>query len=144
MTSPLEPGDSPGFLLWRVALSWQRLMKQTLSPMGLTHVQFVLLASAWWLGTTGRQPPTQRELADHAGTDQMMTSQVLRSLERSSLIERRTDPDDARVRRVSVTGTGATLAEKAVRIVEGADAEFFSGALDVQLLDALRLLSQGR
>jgi DNA-binding MarR family transcriptional regulator len=139
--SPLEPGNSPGFLLWRVSLRWQRLMRETLRPIGLTHVQFVLLASAWWLGSTQQQAPTQRELADHAGTDPMMTSQVLRTLEESSLVERDTDEEDARVRRVSVTKRGAVLAEQAIRVVESADAGFFSGTLDAPLLEVLRLLA---
>jgi hypothetical protein len=37
------------------------------------HVQFVLLASTWWLNEHGRRP-TQVELAARAGTDVKMTS----------------------------------------------------------------------
>jgi hypothetical protein len=40
--------------------------------------RFVLLASLWWLSERDQQPPTQAQLAAQAGTDQMMTSQVLR------------------------------------------------------------------
>ena len=72
--------EKPGFVLWHATLRWQRMVTAALKPIGLTHVQFVLLASAWFLeDRTG--PPSQRELAEHAGTDAMMTSQVLRSLE---------------------------------------------------------------
>jgi hypothetical protein len=60
----LEPGDNPGFLLWRVSLRWQRLMTATLRPFGLTHVQFVLLASLWWLTEKAGERPTQRRLAE--------------------------------------------------------------------------------
>ena len=74
--------DSPGFLLWHATLRWQRAMRAALAPHDLTHVQFVLLASAWWLGEQGEQP-AQRRLAEHAGTDAMMTSQVVRALERA-------------------------------------------------------------
>jgi hypothetical protein len=56
--SPLQPGASPGFLLWRVGLAWQRLMTATLKPLDLTHVQFVLLASSWWFATANAQAPT--------------------------------------------------------------------------------------
>ena len=117
------PGDSPGFLLWRVTRRWQRELTAALKPLELTHVQFVLLASAWWL-----ERPTQRELADQAGTDPMMTSQVVRGLEKRGLIERRPDPSDGRARRLVVTRRGRALAERAVRVVEAADREFFDAA----------------
>ena len=45
--------DSPGFLLWHATLRWQRAMVEALSPLGLTHTQFVLLASTWWLAENG-------------------------------------------------------------------------------------------
>ena len=89
--------ESPGFLLWHATMRWQRAMRAALAPHDLTHVQFVLLASAWWLGEQGEQP-SQRRLAEHAGTDAMMTSQVARALERAGLVERLRDPADSRRR----------------------------------------------
>ena len=58
-----DPWDSPGFLLWHATLRWQRTMAEALEPLGLTHVQFVLLASTWWL-CEHDGPPRQRDLAD--------------------------------------------------------------------------------
>src|SRR5712664_1342161 len=94
--------DSPGFLLWHASLRWQRKMAAALRPVGLTHVQFVLLASTWWLATHGGQP-TQRELADQAGTNEMMTSQVVRVLEIKGLITRKPDERDPRALRLGLT-----------------------------------------
>jgi DNA-binding MarR family transcriptional regulator len=124
----LGPGESPGFLLWRVTLRWQRAMVAALRPLGLTHVQFVLLASTWWLTQVAGAKPTQRRLAEHAATDPMMTSQVLRTLEGRGLVTRQVDPDDSRALRLGVTEPGAQLALKAIRVVEAADAEFFAPA----------------
>ena len=70
--------ESTGLLLWQVTNRWQAAQRAALQPFGLTHVQFVLVASLAWLGAEG--PVTQRQLADHAGTDPMMTSQVVRTL----------------------------------------------------------------
>jgi DNA-binding MarR family transcriptional regulator len=57
--------------------------------LGLTHVQFVLLlASLWWLTQVTGEEPSQRRVAEHAGTDPMMTSQVLRVLTSKGLIAR--------------------------------------------------------
>lgn len=138
----LSPGESPGFLLWRVTLRWQRVMVAALRPLDLTHVQFVLLASAWWLTEVAGETPTQRRLADHAGTDPMMTSQVLRALEARGLVTRGVDPDDSRARRLGVTPEGAALARRAIAVVEAADTEFFAAAGDqARLLQTLRRLA---
>lgn len=127
-------------LLWRVTLRWKRELVAALAPLELTHAQFVLLASAWWLGEHQPDPPSQRELADHAGTDPMMTSQVVRGLEQRGLIERIADPADARARRILVTPAGAALAPKAIAVVEQADRAFFAPVPTGELLDTLRRL----
>jgi DNA-binding MarR family transcriptional regulator len=136
---PLEPGESPGFLLWHATLRWQRLIAKVLAPLDLTHVQFVLLASTWWLNEHGRRP-TQVELASQAGTDVKMTSQVVRNLEAKGLLEREVDATDTRARRLRVTRRGARLAPRAIAVVERADAEFFG---DVDALALLAPLARG-
>ena len=138
---PLDPDDSPGFLLWHVTLRWQRAMAAVLAPLGLTHVQFVLLATAWWLNSRGEQP-NQLALARQAGTDVKMTSQVLRKLEAKGLIRRDVDAADTRARRLHVTERGSGLAVRALAAVESADAEFFHPVADLApLLAVLRPLS---
>jgi DNA-binding MarR family transcriptional regulator len=133
---PLHPNDSPGFLLWHATLRWQRGIAQALAPLDLTHVQFVLLACTWWLNEHGERP-TQVALAAQAGTDIKMTSQVLRSLERKGLIERKVDSADTRARRLRITNRGARLAPRAIALVEEVDARFFA---DVPPKEALRFL----
>ena len=80
------PIDTPGFLLWHATLRWQRTVAAALAPLGLTHVQFVLLACTWWLNEHG-DPPNQLALATQAGTDVKMTSQVVRRLIRDYLTQ---------------------------------------------------------
>jgi DNA-binding MarR family transcriptional regulator len=100
-------------------------MVEALAPFDLTHAQFVLLASTWWLAEHDG-PPRQRDLADHAGTDPMMTSQVARTLERKGLLVRDVDPDDRRAWRLQPTRAGAALARRAVVAVEAADTAYFA------------------
>lgn len=133
----LEPAESPGFLLWRATLRWQRIISAALAPLELTHVQFVLLACTWWLNETGKKP-SQVEIARQAGTDIKMTSEVLRSLERKGLLDRKPDEADARARRVVVTRKGKALAPKAIAAVETVDGDFFGQG---SLAATLRLLS---
>ncbi|MDT7582005.1 MAG: hypothetical protein QOK35_3269 [Pseudonocardiales bacterium] len=118
------PAASPGYLLWCVTLSWQRAVTAALRPLGLTHVQFVLLVSTWWLHEQGRGP-SQVELARHAAIDVKMTSQVVRTLETKALLAREPDPGDARIRRLRPTDAGAALARRAVVVVEEVDQDFF-------------------
>ncbi|WP_249020018.1 MarR family winged helix-turn-helix transcriptional regulator [Conexibacter sp. S30A1] len=123
---PEGPASSPGFLLWRLTLSWQRAITSALAPTGLTHVQFVLLACTWWLTDQG-DAPNQLQLAHQAGTDPKMTSQVLRKLEAKGLLTREIDPADTRARRLRLTAQGVGLALRAITIVEDIDAQFFDG-----------------
>jgi DNA-binding MarR family transcriptional regulator len=117
-------------------------MTSSLRPLGLTHVQFVLLASAWWLTRVGGETPNQRRLAEHAGTDPMMTSQVLRALEVKRLVTRAPDPNDSRSQCLAVTDAGASLAVEAIAVVESADREFFAPAGEAgEVVEVLRRLS---
>jgi DNA-binding MarR family transcriptional regulator len=126
------PEVSPGFVLWRATLVWQRAVAAALAPLDLTHVQFVLLACAWWLDGD----PRQADIAGQAGTDAVMTSEVLRRLERKGLVERRPDPSDARARRIRVTPEGVALARRAVAAVESVDAAVL-GELDPGVIRVL-------
>ncbi|RFU39682.1 MarR family transcriptional regulator [Actinomadura logoneensis] len=140
----MDPDDSPGYLLWRATLRWQRQITATLAPFSLTHVQFVLLASLWWLDREGVLP-NQLTLAQHADTDVKMTSQVLRRLEDKGLLVRETDAADTRAKRLRITGRGRELAEAAITAVEAADTAFFSAAPDRDaLLATLRPLAAPR
>ena len=123
------PGASPGFLLWHLTLAWQRAITAALAPLGLTHVQFVLLASAWWLTEHGA-PPNQLELARQAGTEVRMTSEVVRKLEAKGLLNRDVDASDTRARRLRPTAAGADLASRAIVAVEDVDAQFFDQEAD--------------
>jgi len=128
-------------LLWHVTLRWQRAIAAALGPLDLTHVQFVLLASTWWLNEQGADP-NQLTLARQAGTDVKMTSQVLGKLEAKELLRREVDPADTRAKRLRVTPAGARLARRAIEVVERADAEFFAPVGNQPaLLKALRRLA---
>lgn len=119
-----QPADSPGMMLWRVTNAWQRRIRAVLAPHGITHVQFVLLATLTWMKRD--QSITQRQLADQAGIDIMMTSQVVRVLEAKGYITRHAHPADRRALTLSPTATGIELANRANIDVEAADQTYFS------------------
>ena len=72
------------------------------------------------------RPPTQARLAQHAGTDPMMTSQVTRKLEAQGLLERALDPADSRARRLHLTAAGRAVVARALKDVEAADEDYFA------------------
>jgi DNA-binding MarR family transcriptional regulator len=119
--------NRPGFLLWHATLRWQREVAAALRPLGLTHAQFVFLGSIWYLTREG-ELPSQRQLAEHNSADQMMTSQVVRLLERRQLVNRVTDERDKRVVRLELTPSGKATAERAVLIMDRLDDTFFTVA----------------
>jgi len=118
------PAESPGFLLWKISNAWQRRQRDALQPHGLTHSQFVMLATATWFGAS--ETLTQARLAQLTGIDPMTTSQVLRALEAAALVERGDHPTDPRAKSIVVTRAGRALARKAVVVVEENDAAFFA------------------
>jgi DNA-binding MarR family transcriptional regulator len=139
LSEPIGPLASTGYWLKVGALAWQRELDARLRSVNLTTPQFNVLAAVGWLGYSG-QPPTQQEAADFAGTDRMMTSKLLRTLEGEGLVERVSDASDARVRRVRLTDPGRTASTRSTALARDVDRDFFG--TDVTLRDALRSVFQ--
>jgi DNA-binding MarR family transcriptional regulator len=118
------PGDSPGFLLWKISNAWQRRQREALLPFGLTHSQFVLLATATWYSDS--ETLTQARLAELSGVDPMTTSQIVRSLESAALLKRHEHPDDPRAKAITTTSAGREKARAALLVVEETDSAFFA------------------
>jgi MarR family transcriptional regulator, organic hydroperoxide resistance regulator len=120
-----KPEQSPGFLLWQVTNLWQREIKKALEQYGLTHSQFVLLASIYWL-VAHKEEVTQIVLSAHTKIDPMTTSTVLRTLQQKGLVQRQEHLTDTRAKTVGLTEEGKKIIKKAIVTVEKFDAEFFS------------------
>ena len=117
--------ESSGFLLWQVTAMWQRAIKRALEPFGITHSQFVLMASIHWL-TLHKQEVTQIVLSSHTKIDPMTTSTVLRTLQQKGFLSRQEHATDTRAKTVLLTDAGKKLVKKAVVAVEKFDHEFFA------------------
>ena len=107
-------------------------------------MQFVLLASLWWLAEHEPEPPSQARLAVQAGTDPMMTSQVLRKLEARKLLVRVPDERDTRARRLELTSECRDLVAHALADVEQVEADYFGPVADQReaFLDVLARLAE--
>jgi DNA-binding MarR family transcriptional regulator len=117
--------DTAGYLLWEVANAWHRRLRQALEEIGLTYVQTILLAGLAQLRRGAGPPITQASLARHSRVHEMVTSQVIRVLEKRGLIIRGAHPQDYRAWDLSLTPEGDELLEKVIPVVEQAAAAFF-------------------
>jgi len=119
------PNEATGFLLYKAHLYWQREIKRRLKPINLTHTQFVILANTYWLYLQNNQV-TQIQIAQHAKIDTMMTSNVIRTLEKKGWVKRTEHHTDTRAKLVEITEKGFKVLKKAVEVVETFDREFFN------------------
>jgi DNA-binding MarR family transcriptional regulator len=112
-------------MLWRVSNEWQREIREVLAALGLTHVQFVLLANLIWLEDQGLKV-TQAVLARQTAIDKMMVSDVVKTLEEKKMILKRPDPNDGRAHLLGSTKASERLVKVAMKAVEGTNRRFFA------------------
>jgi len=118
--------DSPGFLLWQLTNQWQQQQRKALRPLGLTHPQFVALAGILWLSSIYEDGASQNQVAEFTSIDKMMMSDLVKTLLEKKLIERSRDIKDKRAYSLTLTNAGHKLTLKAIPIIEGIDAVFFT------------------
>lgn len=119
-----SPARSFGFRLWHVRHAFNRRLEAALLPLGLTHMQYVMLRAADYLAQAGEQP-TQARLAECIATDRMLVSKVLRLLEGKGLIVRPVHPDDARAHHVVLTEAGRRMVAQSLPLAMQAQADYF-------------------
>lgn len=121
-----KPEDSPGFLLWQLTNHWQRLQRQALSKLGITHAQFVILAAMLWLSDSDKKEITQKIISDLTNIDKMSMSDLISTLEKKKLIKRHQSKLDGRAFSLTLSEKGRSIALKAVPVVEKIDHDFFT------------------
>lgn len=115
--SKVPPRPTPGFLVWRLANKWRVAVDRALAPLGLTHAQYVVVASLYGMQRTGERP-SQRRLADHTGLEALYVSKLARVLEPAGLIERTRDPRDPRAVQLALTQQGQAVTRQAIAAVQ--------------------------
>lgn len=123
------PEEMVGFLFWKITYLWQREMNNALKDVDLTHGHFALLSGLAWLEKDGKQV-TQTKLADTTQKNIMATSKILRIMEKRGLVERKSEGKDSRAKYVHLTHEGLETMEKASKITERVNQEFFKSLDD--------------
>ncbi|MDX8388625.1 MAG: MarR family winged helix-turn-helix transcriptional regulator [Ghiorsea sp.] len=121
------PQQSVGFQFWKLHTQWQKKVHEILLPHGITHTQFVMLASIAWFEEQGVSP-SQAQVGALMNLEKMTFSKAVRQLEANKLVIRKKSKEDARKRCLSLTAQALTLVPKAMQDVETIDKKIF-GAL---------------
>jgi MarR family transcriptional regulator, organic hydroperoxide resistance regulator len=111
-------GERPtaGFLVWRLSTKWRVAVDRAVAPLGLTHAQYSVLGSLYAMQRAGIRP-SQRQLADRTGLEQLYVSKLVRSLAAAGIARRVPDPVDTRAVQLSLTAAGIEVAERAIAVV---------------------------
>ncbi|WP_210587063.1 MarR family winged helix-turn-helix transcriptional regulator [Streptomyces sp. GESEQ-35] len=116
--SKASEGATPGFLVWRLSTKWRVAVDRAVTPLGLTHAQYALVASLYGMQRSGLRP-SQRRLADHTGLEPLYVSKLARTLETAGLLERMRDPHDPRAVQLALTDQGREVTQRAIKVVHG-------------------------
>ncbi|HAB99703.1 MAG TPA: MarR family transcriptional regulator [Parachlamydiales bacterium] len=117
------PNESSGFLLWHISTAWRSSIELRLKSIGLTHPQFVILATLGWLTRKGDKV-AQILISKMSGLDPTTVSQIIRGLEQKGFLTREKS-SDGRAKNPMLTHKGSEILKKALPAVETKDAEFF-------------------
>ena len=118
--------EDTGFLMLQVSNLWGNNHDKALKRYhGLSHMQYVVLASIYWLVLYSGKQVTQTILAHHTKINPMTISQMFKVLESRGYIYRTTHATDVRAKAVNLTQEGKELMHKAIDTIWEVDAKFF-------------------
>jgi DNA-binding MarR family transcriptional regulator len=124
ITENLE--EDTGFLMLQISRLWAEYHERvTKKYYNITHMQYAVLASVYWLVLHEKREVTQTILAKHTKIDPMTISQVFKVLEKKGYIYRKTHSTDVRAKAVNLTQEGKELMNKAVNSIFNVDTKFF-------------------
>jgi DNA-binding MarR family transcriptional regulator len=120
-----NPDNVSGFLMWQLGMLWQRKLKNKLDTLGITHAQFLLMASLDFISTK-KSIVSQQDIAKHCRIDKMMTSKILRILQKKGLLVRKKNKMDSRAKTLALSEEGQEILAKAFKISESVDIDFLA------------------
>ncbi len=124
-----EAKYSLGFLVWKSSNKLQRLHRAALKELDLTPTQFSVLASIVYMGSL-HDKLTQSMLTQYTEMDKMLISDIIKSLVFKKLIDKEKNEEDSRSFLIWATSLGASTVNRAIKIVEKMDEDFFKPVKD--------------
>ncbi|MFI7588574.1 MarR family winged helix-turn-helix transcriptional regulator [Spongisporangium articulatum] len=134
--SSVEQGVQAAELLLRVMKRMRRRVDDALTEHGLT------LPRAKVLGALGDEGCPQAALAAHFDLAPRTVTELVDGLERAGYVERQPDPDDRRVRRVTLTDDGREAHDRAAHVRSTVMDQVFGDLPDEDLQNLIRILTR--
>jgi len=132
--------ESPMFAVSRAARRFEALAARTLAADGLSFLEGLTLAALFFEAPSAVKPS---QLAETFGTTRGNVSHCLSSLEAKGLLQRRIDPEDARVFLLALKPHGKRAALRVIAAFDKLQKEFESEigktALKTMLADLRRI-----
>jgi DNA-binding MarR family transcriptional regulator len=126
----LNDYDLSGLLMLQVSSLWKEIQEQILKKhYGITHIQYVVLASICWHLLNEKKEVTQIMLSKYTRIAPMTISQTFKVLEKRGYVYRKTNSSDVRAKSVFLTPEGEEVVRKTAPAVMAADSRFF-GSLE--------------
>lgn len=135
MGHPLQ--DYIGFRILQIHRAHRNRAEAGFNELGLYTGQEWVLFQLW-----NKEGQTQTQLVSSLRVEPPTVTKTLDRLEKTGLVERRQDPDDARVSRVYLTPAGRVLEAKVRKVWDDLEALTTEGLSDVELALLRRLLDQ--
>lgn len=127
-----QPDQQLGYLLVQTSWLKQRINSNAFNELGVTYVQFVILAGILELGVT-RPIITQQTIVVERRLDKTMVSSVVKTLIKKQLVSKSEHPTDSRAMVLKLTSKGEEIACKGKAKAKEIDTLFFDG-IDKQAL----------
>lgn len=129
--------DFIGYRILQIHRAHRSRAEAALHELGLHTGQEMLLLRLW-----NEEGLTQSELVDQLCVEPPTVTKTLHRLEKAGYVERRQDPEDARVSRVYLTPKGRSLEAPVKKIWEDLEALTQQGLSEVEKALLRRLLDQ--
>jgi DNA-binding MarR family transcriptional regulator len=124
-TEAKNKNESLGFLIWQLSNFWQRNVNSLFLKHNLTHAQYAVLDAINSLSVNSKNI-AQSKICEFAGTDKMMTSKIISSLQEKKFTKRLENKEDLRSNSILITDQGKTVCLKAKSELKIFEAKFFS------------------
>jgi MarR family transcriptional regulator, organic hydroperoxide resistance regulator len=125
------------FLLVQVMKAHRHCAEIGLNELGLHAGQEMILFNLW-----DENGSTQSEIAECLCVELPTVTKMVQRMEAAGLVERRQDPDDARVSRVYLTPQSRELQEKVLAVWTRLEEKTLAGMTDTERMLLRRLLLQ--
>ena len=129
--------DYLGFQLLQVHKAHRARAEAALNKLGLHTGQEMLLLRLWI-----EEGIPQSQLAASMGVEPPTATKMLQRMEHAELIERRPDPEDARISRVYLTERGRALEQPVLEVWKQLEAQTVTGLSPTEQALLRRLLMQ--